>query len=108
MKRALFLLTIAFTLLAACAPAKKSLQDEILGTWVNDQGYSIQFKDGGSGFIPGVPGKIPDSLFTYVVTDDSHIHIDLQGQIQIIGIKISGDQLIWQDDLGEVTYKRVK
>ncbi len=99
---------LAAMLLASCAPAKITLVDDILGTWKNNEGYTIQFKDGGTGFIPGVPGKIADSSFTYTVTDNSHINIDVGGHIQTIEIHISGDQLTWKDDLGEVAYTRVK
>ncbi len=108
MKRVFLALVIALMLLTACAQAKNSLGDEILGTWVNSEGYQLQFHSGGSGFIPGVPGKIPDTTFTYVVKDDSHISIDLGGHVQTIEIQISGDQLTWTDDLGEVAYTRVK
>jgi hypothetical protein len=108
MKRIFLALITVLLLMTSCAPAKKSLGSEILGSWVNKDGYSIQFKDGGTGFIPGVPGKIPDSIFTYTVTDDSHINIDLEGSVQTIEILISGNQLTWKDDLGEVVYTRVK
>jgi hypothetical protein len=108
MKRVFLALAIGLLLLTSCAQAKKSLADEILGTWVNQDGFSIQFESGGNGFIPGVPGKIPDSNFAYSVTDDSHIKIDLGGQIETIEILISGDQLTWRDALGDVAYKRVK
>lgn len=108
MKRVILILTLALVLLAACFPAKKTLNENILGTWQNNDGYTIEFKDGGAGFIPGVPGKIPDSSFTYLVTDDSHIQIVFQGQKQDIGILIAGDQMTWTDDLGEVAYTRVK
>jgi hypothetical protein len=108
MKRVFLALAIGLLLLTSCAPAKKSLADDILGTWVNEDGFSIQFESGGNGFIPGVPGSIPDSNFAYSITDDSHIKIDLGGQIETIEIIISGDQLTWKDALGEVAYKRVK
>ncbi len=108
MKRIFFAFITVLLLMTSCAPAKKTLADEILGSWVNKDGYSIQFKEGGTGFIPGVPGKIPDSAFTYTITDNTHIIIDLEGQVQTIQIQISGDQLTWKDDLGEVAYTRVK
>ena len=108
MKRIFLALALVLLLLTSCAPAKKSLGEEIVGTWVNEDGFSIQFESGGNGFIPGVPGSIPDSNFAYTVTDDSHIKIDLGGQIESIEIKISGDQLTWKDALGDVAYTRVK
>jgi hypothetical protein len=108
MKRIFLALAIVLLMLSSCAPAKKTLADEILGTWVNKDGFSIQFQSGGNGFIPGVAGSIPDSNFAYTVTDDSHIKIDLGGQIESIEIVIAGDQLTWRDSLGDVGYTRVK
>lgn len=108
MKRIVFALAIALFLLTSCSGKKNSLPDEILGTWKNTSGYTIQFKSGGIGFIPGVPGAIPDSNFTYTVKDESHIQMDVQGQVVTIQITINGDQLTWTDELGEVSYTRVK
>ncbi len=108
MKRFLLFLTITLFLLTSCAAAKKPLEDEILGTWANPEGYTIQFLSGGKGFIPGVEGKIADSDFTYTIADDSHIQIAFQGRNLPIEIIISGDELIWKDSLGEVKYTRVK
>lgn len=108
MKRTILFLSILLLVLTSCAQAKKSLEDDIQGTWKDKDGYTIQFKPGGEGFIPGVAGSIPDSTFVYSIVDDSHIKIDLQGQSQTIEILISGDQLTWKDQLGEVIYTRVK
>jgi len=108
MQRTLLFLVMVLLVLTACAQAKKSLADDIVGTWKDKDGYTIQFKAGGDGFIPGVAGSIPDSTFVYSIVDDSHIKIDLQGQSQTIEIVISGDQLTWKDELGEVIYTRVK
>jgi outer membrane lipoprotein-sorting protein len=107
MKRTILLLVLGLLLLTSCAQAKKSLADDIQGTWKDKDGYSIQFKSGGNGFIPGVAGKIPDTTFVYSIVDDSHIKIDFQGTSQTIGIVINGDQLTWKDALGEVVYTRV-
>ncbi len=107
MKRIFLVLAGILLLLAACAPAKADLKDQLLGTWKNEEGYSIEFRSGGLGFIPGVPGKIPDSTFSYTLTDESHIRIDFQGDQQDVEIRIDGDQLVWKDDLGEVTYTRL-
>jgi hypothetical protein len=103
------LLLIGYRLLNnTVVQAHKSLGNEVLGTWVNSNGFRIEFRSGGSGFIPGVPGAIPDSTFSYSIIDDTHIQINLQGQIQTIEIRVTGDQLTWKDALGEVTYQRVK
>ena len=107
MKKLVFALAIFLFALSSCTAAKKPLAQEILGTWKNTEGYTIEFHSAGSGFIPGVAGKIPDSNFTYAVVDESHIQINLQGVNQTIGIEITGDNLAWKDELGEVEYTRV-
>ena len=108
MKRVLLSLTIVLILLAACSAPQKSLADELLGTWMNTDGYTIEFQPAGNGFIPGVPGKIPDSKFIYSIRDDSHIVIEFEGHESTIEILIDEDQLTWKDDLGVVSYTRVK
>lgn len=108
MKRIIFALTIALFLLTSCTESNNTLADDILGTWKNSSGFTIQFNSGGTGFIPGVAGKIPDSSFIYTVTDESHIQMNLQGQVFTIEITIDGDELTWKDSLGEVPYTRVK
>ena len=107
MKRFLVFLLCAI-LLAACSPSKSRLKDAIIGTWTDAQGYSIQFKPDGRGFIPGVEGKIPDTNFTYSILDESHIQIDMQGRTFAIEIRIEDDQLTWKDEIGEVLYKRTR
>jgi hypothetical protein len=108
MKRIFLFFAVVLLVLTSCAQAKKSLGDQIQGTWKDKDGYTIQFNSGGNGFIPGVAGKIPDSNFVYSIVDDPHVKIDLQGQSQTIEIVITGDQLNWKDALGEVNYTRVK
>lgn len=108
MKRTFLVLVIVLLLLASCSGQKNNLADDILGTWENDSGYTIQFKEAGIGFIPGVAGKIPDSNFIYTIMDESHIQMILQGQEFTVEITIDEDQLTWKDELGEVPYTRVK
>ena len=108
MKRIIFILTIALFFLTACTKQNNSLSDEIVGTWKNTSGFTIQFNSGGTGFIPGVAGEIPDSSFSYTVVDESHIQLNYQEQLFTIEITINGDQLTWKDNLGEVSYTRVK
>jgi hypothetical protein len=108
MKRALFSLLVIALLLVACSSPQKTLSENILGTWKNTDGFTIEFKAGGTGFIPGVSGSIPDTNFTYQITDDSHISIDYEGHANTIEIKIDGDRMTWTDNLGEVSYTRVK
>lgn len=109
MKRIILVLAIALLFLTACSSNKKTLEENIVGTWKNNEGgYFIEFRSGGMGFIPGVAGAIPDSNFLYTVIDEFHIQFDLQGQTITIEITINGDQLTWKDDLGVVSYTRVK
>ncbi len=109
MKRVFIALFILLVGLSACAPNPKArLENSIVGNWLSSDGFSIQFKGDGSGFIPGVEGKIPDSQFVYTVIDGSHISINLGGRIFKIEILIDGDNLTWKDDLGEVKYTRAK
>ena len=99
------LLLLIFT---GCAPKQKTLDQSIIGTWVDSSGYKIQFSSEGKGFIPGVPGKIADSDFVYSVVDEQHISMELQGIKVTVEILIKDDTLTWTDSLGEVNYTRVK
>ncbi len=108
MKRLILFLLVPLLLLAACSAPSKTLSDRLLGTWKNSDGFTIEFRSASTGFIPGVPGKIPDSNFTYSTIDDSHISIDFEGHQNKIEILIDGDEMTWKDNLGEVSYTRVK
>jgi hypothetical protein len=108
MKKLALILAIFLFVLTSCVSAQKTLGDEILGTWKNSEGFNIEFRSGGIGFIPGVAGQIPDANFNYTIVDESHVQLDLQGQRQTIQITIAGEKLTWKDDLGEVSYTRVK
>jgi hypothetical protein len=108
MKKLLFTLILLVIGMAACTPARPSLKNDLLGSWQNSQGFQIEFRSGGVGFIPGVQGKIPDTNFTYQITDEQHIRMDTLGQQITIEIHVNGDQLIWKDSIGEVQYSRVK
>jgi len=108
MKRFSFTIMIALFLLTSCSQPKNTLAEEIIGTWENTSGFTIQFNSGGTGFIPGVAGEIPDSSFSYTLVDESHIQMNFQGQLFTIEITINDDQLTWKDNLGEVSYTRVK
>ena len=102
---ALILLTFS---LVACAPASPSLERDLVGTWQDLQGFQIEFRGSGQGFIPGVEGKIPDTNFTYQIIDEQHVLMDTQGQQVTIELQIDGDKLTWKDTIGEVQYTRVK
>jgi hypothetical protein len=106
MKRIFGAVMLILILLTACSSGRKSLQDEIVGKWVDNSGFTIEFYNGGTGFIEGVAGSIPDSVFVYKVLDESTIQIDFQGGSYEIDILIDNDKMIWKDDLGEVEYAR--
>jgi len=101
----LILLTIY---LVACTPAPLLLENGLLGTWQDSEGFQIEFRSGGVGFIPGVEGKIPDTTFTYQIIDKKHVLIDSSGQQVTIELFVDDDKLIWKDTIGEVQYSRVK
>jgi hypothetical protein len=101
------LILLAFSL-AACAPARPSLESNLLGTWQDSKGFQIEFRTGGTGFIPGVAGQIPDSNFTYQIVDEQHIRMVAQGMQVTIEMIVDGDKLTWKDALGEVQYTRIK
>jgi hypothetical protein len=105
--RKILIALLLFLLLTGCAP-KKTLDQAIIGTWADSNGYKIQFSSGGKGFIPGVAGKIPDSDFAYAIKDEQHINVEMQGIKVTIEIQIKDDTLTWKDSLGEVIYNRVK
>lgn len=108
MKRLLLIQILLSVLLLSCTSARKSLQDEIVGKWTDSEGFTIEFFEDGTGFIPGVQGAIPDSNFTYQVIDETQVKIDFQGGAYQIEVLIKDDQLVWKDNLGEVVYTRAE
>jgi hypothetical protein len=108
MRKIILALILLMFSLAACAPARPSLESALQGTWQDSQGFQIEFRSGGKGFIPGVAGKIPDTDFTYQIIDEKQVRIDFLGQQVTVEIHINNDQLTWKDSIGEVQYSRVK
>jgi uncharacterized lipoprotein YehR (DUF1307 family) len=108
MRKIIFILILLVISLAACTQASPSLERDLVGTWQDSQGFQIEFRSEGLGFIPGVEGKIPDTNFTYEIIDEEHVRMDVNGQQVTIEIHVDGDQLTWKDSLGEVQYSRVK
>ena len=104
----IFALILFAVSLTACAPATPSLESALLGTWQDSQGFQIEFRSEGLGFIPGVEGKIPDSTFTYQIIDGQHVRMDTVGQQVTIELIVDGDKLTWKDSIGEVIYSRMK
>jgi len=105
-------MAIAFAL-AACGPEQPSLEEAIIGEWVNAHGGTIHFYDGGSGFIPGdenLTPPVPPVNFTYRVEGQTHISINIAGQdAVIVEIKLEGDRMTWIDATNnlEFAYRRV-
>jgi len=108
MRRLLIASVLFLIVLASCSNGKQSLEDEIVGKWIDSSGFTIEFYEGGTGFIEGVPGKIPDSSFSYITLNETTVQINFQGVTYDIDILIDGDQLTWKDELGEVVYTRAE
>jgi hypothetical protein len=107
--RRCILVTLSFLcILAACSPPGRSLEESIVGRWVNVDGYEIVFLPNGEGQFPGYEESIEASDFTYQIIDDTHVMIEYLGVEYAIEIVINGDTLIWIDRLGEVKYSRVE
>jgi hypothetical protein len=93
-------------LFSACSP--DSLQNKMIGSWVNSSGYTIEFRTNGDGFIPGVAGVLADTSFKYSIVDESHVSITMNGQQYTIEIQVDNDKLTWKDTMGAEEYTRVK
>lgn len=87
---------------------RAGLKEALVGKWESADGYQVEFFVDGIGFIPGVPGSIPDNTFEYTVDDETHITLLMGDQSFSIEILIEGDELTWKDSLGEVSYTRQK
>lgn len=94
----LLALALILMMTACSSGSSDELRKAIVGKWINEQNYSIEFYDNGTGFIPGVEGEvpIPATDFSYVVTDAGHIQISM-GELTdaLIEIRIEGDQMTW-------------
>jgi len=108
MRRWPLLLVLAIFILSACQPAKPTLENSIVGVWQNASGYTIEFRNGGDGFIPGVPDEIPATTFKYTIVDQEHVTLDLGSEKYTIQITVDDDTLTWTDKIGVETYTRVK
>ena len=87
--------------LVACGPEQPSLEEAIVGEWINAGGGAIHFYAGGSGFILGdesLNPPIPSLNFTHHLQDETHISINMAGQDPVIvEIKLEGDEMTWID-----------
>lgn len=124
MKRYLFVFLLLLLGMTACTALQASPEQAITGKWVNSGEGEINFNRDGTGFVPGVEGKIPAYQFTYNFKDETHLAINIanlptveadslpivgQGEI-VVAIKIEQDKMIWRDSSGDVefVYQRAK
>ena len=110
--RSLVLALILLLTMTACASqTRESLQQALVGKWINAQNYSIEFYADGTGFVPAVEGDvpIPPTTFSYSVTDGNHVFITM-GELKgmNIEVKIEGDQMTWQDQNAGVAFVYTK
>lgn len=100
-----FFLYLALILgLTACKPSvppidQATVDQAIVGQWSNPQGGIVYFYADKSGFIPGNNDQtpaIPSAKFTYSLRDQTHLHLQIEGQSAIeIQIALDGDTLTW-------------
>ncbi len=104
--RSFFLLLMLVLPVVACASQPRvPPQQAIVGRWVNAKGYSISFYPNGTGFVPGVDGQIPSTNFDYVFTDETHVLMNMAGQLTtVVEIKIDGDQMTWLSQATNVAF----
>ncbi len=104
--RSFVLLWMLVLPVAACASQRRvPPQEAIVGKWVNTKGYSISFYANGTGFVPGIDGQIPSTNFSYSFTDETHILMNMAGQLStVVEIKIDGDQMTWLSQASNVAF----
>jgi len=110
--RWLLLSLILLLSLAACASqTRDSLQQAIVGKWINAENYSIEFYADGTGFVPALEGEIPIPAtdFSYSVTDGTHVKITM-GEIKgmNVEIKIEGSQMTWLDQNAGISFVYIR
>lgn len=76
-----------------------------MGKWVNPQEGEIDFYLDGTGFFPGAGEQIPSSNFTYSFTDETHIAMNVAGQLLVVEIKIEGDKMTWLSRANNIEYE---
>jgi hypothetical protein len=108
MRKCILVTLSVLCILAACSPPGRSLEESIVGRWVNVDGYEIEFFLDGKGIFFGVEDYIASSEFSYQIIDETNVVIEYLGAKYAIEIVIQGDKLIWIDRLGEVEYSRLE
>jgi uncharacterized lipoprotein YehR (DUF1307 family) len=113
MKRWLLISFVLILFLSSCSFGGRPLSEEIVGKWINAEGYEVEFYPDGQGFIPGVEGAIPipDSPFSYRIEDESKLFLTLSdGTTLELVVTIKGDKMTWASQIAEINfeYTRVK
>jgi hypothetical protein len=113
MKRWLIISSIVILLVSGCSLWARPLDEQIVGTWINAEGYTVEFYPNGQGFIPGEEGDfpIPDAPFSYRIEDGSTLFLSLMdGTTLELELTIQDDRMTWASQIAEFDfeYTRVK
>ena len=108
MKRWLIISFAIILMLSACSLWTRPLSEEIVGTWVNEEGYKVEFYPDGQGFIPGLEGDIPipDSPFTYRIEGASTLFLTLtDGTTLELQVTIQEDRMTWISQIADFDFE---
>ena len=113
MKRWLSISLVLIFLLSSCSFGGRPLSEDIVGRWINAEGYEVEFYADGQGFIPGLEGEIPipDTPFSYRIEGGSKLLLTLaDGTTLELQVTIEGDRMTWDSTVDGFTfeYTRVK
>jgi hypothetical protein len=91
------------------SPQPVTLEQGIVGKWVNAKGGEVNFDAHGGGMIPAGPDVLT-TTFTYLVRDESHILMNMNGQTLTVTIGLAGDKMTWftADPNTKYEYTRAK
>lgn len=107
MKRWLLLVVVLPLVLSSCSMWARPLEEEIVGTWVNAEGYEVEFYPNGEGFIPGVEGDIPipDSPFFYKVEGSTLFLTLVDGTTLELEVTIEDDKMTWASQIADMNFE---
>jgi hypothetical protein len=85
----------------------RPLEEEIVGTWVNAEGYQVEFYRDGQGFIPGVEGAIPipDSPFFYKIEGSTLFLTLAEGMTLELEVTIKDDKMTWTSQIADMNFE---
>jgi hypothetical protein len=75
-------------------PATAPSSQTIVGKWVNPKGGEVNFDAKGTGMIPA-GADVLTTTFTYVLQDDTHVVMNMNGQTLTVTIDLAGDKMTW-------------